>query len=452
MFEFQIANKSRGRGVQRLLLLAQRINLLGIPALAMLVFQAAVPPESMGYITCFLVRMVTIILGTNRVLSEPTVALGRYANLYQCNSISKVCKIFHLVRLFYLRLPTRKERIGEITEKPPNDTNEQCLLDDDAADGKEAGIGIKESPAKGHHHGLRDGLGHQSPLIASQAEVAARVVASPFSPEHEEPNEDIGGATLGCRIVQVPLAELLRDGQGSQGYPEEVDGAAASNVKGAKPAEEAGVIPEPVEQCTVHEDTMFKNIKESNFFSTILWLHPTIAGLIASVVLGENFHDRHRVSEFLCGKSFTWLFFIKLGAVSQVLSFLITLTTHILIFYRVRELEKERAGGIMVVNYQRDGVTISKRGPDLQTSKKLWMYSRTVVSPKASLISFIFNILFKTIIAYLTFNYGLRFQSIQRVMVLCHLFCFLPFIEAMFSPCLRENCPSYRNRFHVVMV
>ena len=80
ILEFQIANRSRGRGVQRLLLLAQRINLLGIPALAMLVFQAADPPEGMAYITCFLVRMLTIILGTNRMLSEPTVALGRYVN------------------------------------------------------------------------------------------------------------------------------------------------------------------------------------------------------------------------------------------------------------------------------------------------------------------------------------------------------------------------------------
>ena len=167
--------------------------------------------------------------------------------------------------------------------------------------------------------------------------------------------------------------------------------------------------------------------------------------------MGENFHDSHRVSEFLCGKSFTWLFFIKLGAVSQVLSFLITLTTHILIFYRVRELEKERAGGIMVVNYQRDGVTISKRGPDLQTSKKLWMYSRTVVSPKASLISFIYNILFKIMIISLLFVYGLRIQTMQ-IIVLCHLFCFCNLLEAIFSPSLRENLPCCQNRFHVVMV
>ena len=168
--------------------------------------------------------------------------------------------------------------------------------------------------------------------------------------------------------------------------------------------------------------------------------------------MGENFHDSHRVSEFLCGKSFTWLFFIKLGVVSQVLSFFITLAAHILLFYLVRELEKERARGIMAVNYQRDGVTISKRGPDLQRSKKLWMYNRTVVSPNASLVSFIFNMLFKIITAFLAFNYDLRFQSIQQVMVLCHHFCFLTFIEAMFSSSLRENFPGYQNRFHVVIV
>ena len=62
-------------------MLAQRINILGIPALAMLVFHAADPSESMSYVTCFLVRIVTIILATNRMLSEPTLALGRYVDL-----------------------------------------------------------------------------------------------------------------------------------------------------------------------------------------------------------------------------------------------------------------------------------------------------------------------------------------------------------------------------------
>ena len=81
IFEFQVATNARGRGVQRLLLLAQRMNILGIPALAMLVFHGADPSESMSYVTCLLVRIVTIILATNHMLSQPTLALGRYVNL-----------------------------------------------------------------------------------------------------------------------------------------------------------------------------------------------------------------------------------------------------------------------------------------------------------------------------------------------------------------------------------
>ena len=85
IFDFQIATKAKGRGVQRLLLLAQRINLLGIPAMAVLVFVHAVDlSENLSYITCFFVSMVILLLETNRMLSRPAVALGRYVNLSQC--------------------------------------------------------------------------------------------------------------------------------------------------------------------------------------------------------------------------------------------------------------------------------------------------------------------------------------------------------------------------------
>ena len=138
----------------------------------------------------------------------------------------------------------------------------------------------------------------------------------------------------------------------------------------------------------------------------------------------------------------------------QGVSLFIALATHILLFYRVGELGKKRAEGNMVVNYQRDGVTISKREPDLQTSKKLWMYNRTIVSPKASLMSFIFNILFRIIIQIMIQNkknLGLNFQHLQ-IMLLCHYFCFCNMVEAFFSPSLRQNMPGYQNRFHVVIV
>ena len=159
--------------------------------------------------------------------------------------------------------------------------------------------------------------------------------------------------------------------------------------------------------------------------------------------------------EFLCSELFTWqglerLYFAKVLVMLEGLSFFITLATHILLFYRLRELEKKRAEG-MVVKYQRDGITISKRSPDLQTSKKLWMYNRTVVSPKASLISFIYNILLRIILAFLLFNSDFTFQS-MHVLVLCHFFCFCNFVEAIFSPSLRENFLRCQDRFLVEMV
>ena len=233
-----------------------------------------------------------------------------------------------------------------------------------------------------------------------------------------------------------------------------MDGATAGDVNSARPVEAAGAIPEPPGERLVHKDTWFNNIKEETFFSTILWLHPTVAGIIVSAVLGENFLDSHTVSELLCSEetrdawdAFKSLLFPKFIAVLQGVSFFIALATHILLFNRVGELEKKRAEGIMVVNYQRAGVTISKRGPDLQTSKKLWMYNRTIVSPKASLMSFIFDILFRIILVFL----GLKFHYAQ-IMLLCHHFCFCNMVEAFFSPSLRQNLPGYQNRFHVVIV
>ena len=156
--------------------------------MAVLVIVNAVDPsENMSYITCFLVRMATILLGTNRMLSEPTVALGRYVNLSQRNSNRKVCKIFYLFRLFYLY----KEKIGDIAKEPYDGTDEQPLPDDDPAAGRESGLGTEGSPAAA----TTGSLGLQPPQVAGQNEVAESVAAPPSKPEHEEPNEDISGAS-----------------------------------------------------------------------------------------------------------------------------------------------------------------------------------------------------------------------------------------------------------------
>ena len=192
-------------------------------------------------------------------------------------------------------------------------------------------------------------------------------------------------------------------------------------------------------------------MEEETFFSTLLWIHPTVVVVLVSVVLGENFLDDYRVLECDWTKYEGLISFLKLFAsLYGVLTF-ISLVTHILLFFRVRGLEKKKAEGIMVVNYSCDGITITRRGPDLQTSKKLWKHGRTVITPKASCISFIFNVLGRMLCFLLLFKFGITFQHIAT-MALCHHFFLCNLVEAIFSPKLSQHLLCYQNRFLVLNV
>ena len=203
------------------------------------------------------------------------------------------------------------------------------------------------------------------------------------------------------------------------------------------------------------EDTWFKNVNEDTFFASILWIHPAVVvavvGFSVSVVLGENFLDDYRVLECDWTKYEGLISFLKLFALLYGVLAFISLVTHILLFFRVRGLEKKKAEGIMVVNYSCDGITITRRGPDLQTSKKLWKHGRTVITPKASCISFIFNVLVRSLLLFLLFNIDITLHLMQ-VMALCHNFFLCNLVEVIFSPSLKQNFPSYQNRFHVLNV
>ena len=163
-------------------------------------------------------------------------------------------------------------------------------------------------------------------------------------------------------------------------------------------------------------------------------------------MLGENFLDNYRVFE--CDwQKYEGLTSLKLSALLYGVLTFISLVTHILLFFRVRELEKRKAEGIMVVNYHCDGSTISRQGPDLQSSKKLWKHGRTVITPKASCISFIFNVLGRMLF-FLLFKFGITHQHIQT-MTLCHHFFLCNLVEAIFSPKLSQHLLCYQNRFPV---
>ena len=86
--EFQIATSAKGRGVLRLILYERRINLIAIPALCIQIFITAVPSKSRPHMLCVFLKLLTIIVATNRSVAEPAVALGRYVCRYHNHNTS----------------------------------------------------------------------------------------------------------------------------------------------------------------------------------------------------------------------------------------------------------------------------------------------------------------------------------------------------------------------------
>ena len=121
-----------------------------------------------------------------------------------------------------------------------------------------------------------------------------------------------------------------------------------------------------------------------------------------------------------------------------------------------RKLEEQKSQGIMVVNYRDiEGVTISKRGPHVESSHKLWKHNRTVVTPVASFMSFLLNCLFKCSIAFFFFNYDYTLQFVE-FMATCHLFFCCNLIETICSPTLRNSLiqllPCFRRPYRTYIV
>ena len=75
---FQIATDSKGRGVLRILLIQQQMNLLCIPALCLQLIVVAYPSTNMPNLVCLLLEMLFMLVSTNRAISDLAVALGRY--------------------------------------------------------------------------------------------------------------------------------------------------------------------------------------------------------------------------------------------------------------------------------------------------------------------------------------------------------------------------------------
>ena len=221
------------------------------------------------------------------------------------------------------------------------------------------------------------------------------------------------------------------------------------------------------------EDNMTAYIEERSFFNYLKWLHPALSGIFTSMLLGEHFLYYNESQTLLLWQSSCYkipmLWEESLQSIHyNVISLLtysitlITLCTQIALFIRQRQLERQRAEGVMVIYYNSDGVTMSRRTPDQPSCQQLWRHKRTVVSPEASFLTFLLRILLVIPQAchYFIGIHGSSGPTILVQFVIFYVFCKYFFlkslIETLFSPTLRNSLtdlfPCLSRGFHAVVV
>ena len=77
IFPFQIATDAKGRGVLRLLLVQQQINLLCIPAICIQLFMVSNPTGEMPHVVCIALEVLYTIIMASRTVSDMAVVMGR---------------------------------------------------------------------------------------------------------------------------------------------------------------------------------------------------------------------------------------------------------------------------------------------------------------------------------------------------------------------------------------
>ena len=213
-----------------------------------------------------------------------------------------------------------------------------------------------------------------------------------------------------------------------------------------------------------------RHIKEESFFDILVWAHCAISGLFVSVCAGENFYKFNEsptqlVSYSSCSKipiiweqeMVSWSYIVNMIVHSLVLP--LAFYTQYMLFKKHNQLVKQRTEGIMVVTYHQDNVTIQKRSPDEKTIQKLTNFHRTVVTPKASFLSFLLLFLYYSLNGYFIFKMGTSGpqvweQFIINLVLFVHFF-FQSLTETIFSPTvlrtLMNVIPCQRRRVYRVV-
>ena len=132
---------------------------------------------------------------------------------------------------------------------------------------------------------------------------------------------------------------------------------------------------------------------------------------------------------------------------SSVSVILATIFTHILLIKRQRQQKKQLAASTMVVTYNKDGTSISKRAEVKFISKTLFKHERTVITPKASQVSFLIRLLGIPLESILFYSVGssrlppgaqiFLFTLFSQVLLMTNV------IETICSPKLRNSFIDY---------
>ena len=199
-------------------------------------------------------------------------------------------------------------------------------------------------------------------------------------------------------------------------------------------------------------------LNEESIFMCLSVFHPALSGIIVSLLLGENFLDSNKSSTSLfwyssCSKvkilweKFNTSIAYNMLSFSSVAVILATIFTHILLIKRQRQLKKQLAASTMVVTYNKDGTSISKRAEVKFISKTLFKHERTVITPKASQVSFLMRLLGIPLESILFYSVGssrlppgaqiFLFTLFSQVLLLTNV------VETICSPKLRNSFIDY---------
>ena len=213
----------------------------------------------------------------------------------------------------------------------------------------------------------------------------------------------------------------------------------------------------------VNQDTAQAYITEDSFFSGISTLLVTYSGIVVAMSLGESFFtfdDSNTTfvwysfcsnTPFIIGdKSFSY----NIQMVINMLILSTTVVSHILYFCKKRQIEL-RSEKVTVENFSlEDGVTTPRTLEAQPPRHYLRNFHRTVVSPKASLITFIMSVFKYSVLGYFYLNMSTDGLPIGGQFILfvtfCKIFFLDGFIVTYFSPTVWSSLfPCHGQAHHV---